>query len=364
LEYYVINCVLPPTSNRVRRLNLPQTSKAAICKNYGGPLEIVNVPIPVPKTGEVLVKIHASGCCHTDVHAVDGDWPVKPKASLCPGHEGAGVVVDVGEDVTEVQIGDRVGIPWLHTACGSCEFCTSGWETLCLKQQNTGYSVDGCFQEYAIGRASHVVKISESLDFVSAAPILCAGVTAYKALKEADCQAGDFVTIIGAAGGLGHLACQYALAMGFQPIAVDIGAEKLAYCKSLGVKHAVDPKAEDAVAAINKITDGGSHGVICFAASQAAFQQAVNFSRSKGTIVCVGLPAGSFDCPIFDVVLKRLTIRGSIVGTRKDMQEAMSFAERGLVKCNIRIESLSNVNIVLDDLRQGKIEGRVVLKMD
>jgi len=197
---------------------------------------------------------------------------------------------------------------------------------------------------------------------VSFAALLCAGVTAYKSLKETECKPGDFVTIIGAAGGLGHLALQYALAMGLLPIAVDVGADKLAYCATLGAKLLIDATSPDAADEIQKFTEGGSHGVICFAANEKAFHQAIGFSRRRGTIVCVGLPHGSFECPILDVVLKRLTIRGSIVGTRKDMQEALGFAERGQVKCNTRVEPLANANQVLDDLRNGRVEGRVVLK--
>eukprot|EP00595_Chromulina_sp_UTEXLB2642_P000469 CAMPEP_0196761158 /NCGR_PEP_ID=MMETSP1095-20130614/303_1 /TAXON_ID=96789 ORGANISM="Chromulina nebulosa, Strain UTEXLB2642" /NCGR_SAMPLE_ID=MMETSP1095 /ASSEMBLY_ACC=CAM_ASM_000446 /LENGTH=340 /DNA_ID=CAMNT_0042110337 /DNA_START=172 /DNA_END=1194 /DNA_ORIENTATION=- len=335
--------------------------KAAQIQFHGGPLEIKEIDIPVPKNDEVLIKIHASGCCHTDVHAMDGDWPVKSKLPLTPGHEGAGEVVEVGADVKNVKIGDRVGIPWLHSACGACEFCNTGWETLCLKQQNTGYSVDGGLGEYAIGRASHVIPIPDKVGYVESAPILCAGITAYKALKETEAKPGQVVTIIGAAGGLGHLAVQYAKAMGLIVIAVDVGQDKLEFTKKLGADFAVDALDPKLIETVNGYSHGGSHGVLVFATNPKAFKASVDLSRRKGTIVCVGLPAGTFDTSIFDVVLKRLTIRGSIVGTREDANEAFQFVDRGLVKCAIETAKFENVANVFERLRAGKINGRVVI---
>src|SRR5262250_3338751 len=200
--------------------------RAAVVRAFRKPLTIEEVPIPTAGPGEVLVKIVATGVCHTDLHAANGDWPVKPTPPFTPGHEGAGVVVALGPGVTHLKEGHRVGIAWLHSACGHCEFCRSGWETLCLEQKNSGYSVNGSFAQYALARAEYVGRIPKNLPFVDAAPILCAGVTTYKALKETRTRPGEWVVISGAGGGLGHVAIQYAKAMGLHVAAVDLGPDK------------------------------------------------------------------------------------------------------------------------------------------
>jgi propanol-preferring alcohol dehydrogenase len=341
-----------------------RTMQAAVINAFKTPFQILKMDIPTPKPGQLLVKIKASGCCHTDVHAVEGDWPVKPKLPLTPGHEGAGVVEAVGEGVTGFAVGDHVGIPWLHDACGNCEYCNSGWETLCTKQSNTGYSVDGCLREYTLSSASHTIKLPQKLSFEQAAPILCAGVTSYKGIKECELKPGDFISIVGAGGGLGHLAVQYAKAMGLRPIAMDVGHSKEKYCKSLGAEFYVDATSPSAVQEIDQITHGGSHGVLCLATSAPAFKVSTDICRRKGCVVCVGLPAGTFPTSIFDIVLKRVTIRGSIVGTRQDMAEALDFAERGLVKCTVQTKRLNEINDVFSKLKKNAVEGRIVIKFD
>lgn len=262
-----------------------------------------------------------------------------------------------------MKVGDRVGLPWLASACGYCEYCVSGWETLCVSQKNNGFSVDGGLREYAVSVASHCIPIPDSVSYIEAAPILCAGVTSYKALKETEVKPGQYITIIGAAGGLGHLAVQYAKAMGMIPIAVDVGQDKLDFCLSLGAAHAFDAKRADLSQAISEVTHGGCHGVLCLATNAAAFKLGVGLCRRKGTLVIVGLPPGGFDLSIFEVVLKRITVRGSIVGTREDMREAFGFVERGEVKCAIKVEPFEKVGEVFNDLRAGKIQGRVVLDL-
>eukprot|EP01031_Cornospumella_fuschlensis_P030939 gene30939-37395_t len=345
-------------------MSLRRTMKAALVSKFKSPFQIVNMEVPVPKDHEILVKIKASGCCHTDVHAIDGDWPVKPKMPLTPGHEGAGIVDAVGNQVTNFKVGDRVGLAWLHSACGHCEYCVSGWETLCTAQQNTGYGVDGCHREFTIAQASHAVKLPDNLPFEQAAPILCAGVTSYKGIKEAELRPGQFIGIVGAGGGLGHLAVQYAKAMGLRPIALDVGAQKGQYCKSIGAEHYVDVTSPSATQETLDYTHGGVHGALCIATSLQAFALSTDICRRKGCLVCCGLPAGAFPTPIFDIVLKRVTIRGSIVGTREDLREALDFAARGLVKCTVATSPLSGINDVFARLRKGQIEGRVVIKMD
>ena len=335
--------------------------KAAVVHKFGQPLGIEEVPVPTPAPGQVLVRVVASGVCHTDLHAADGDWPVKPTLPFIPGHEGAGTVAALGAGVTALKEGDRVGVPWLHSACGICEYCLTGWETLCEQQQNSGYSVNGGFAEYALAPAAYVGRLPESVDFVAIAPILCAGVTTYKGLKETEAKPGEWVVISGI-GGLGHVAVQYATAMGLHVAAVDIDDGKLALARTLGAEVTVNAATCDAAAEVQRAI-GGAHAVLITAVSVKAFQQAIGMLRRGGTCVLNGLPPGEFPTPIFDVVLKRLTIRGSIVGTRKDLQEALQFAAEGKVRATTETQPLEAINDVFARLRKGAVQGRVVLRV-
>lgn len=336
--------------------------KAAVVRTLGKPLSIEEVPIPTPKEGEVLVRIHATGVCHTDLHAASGDWPVKPSPPFIPGHEGAGIVAAVGRGVTRVREGDRVGIAWLHDTCGACEHCITGWETLCPAQRCSGYTVDGSFAEYAIGSAAYVAKLPPNVAFSSIAPILCAGVTTYKGIKETEARPGEWLAISGV-GGLGHVAIQYARAMGLHVAVLDVSADKLALATSLGADLALDARQPDVADKLVAATGGGAHGVLVTAVSRTAFAQALRLVRRKGTVSLVGLPPGDFPTPIFDVVLKRITIRGSIVGTRKDLEEAVQFAAEGKVAPHIHTARLEDINRVFDELREGRVDGRYVLDL-
>jgi propanol-preferring alcohol dehydrogenase len=336
--------------------------KAAVLHAFGKPLVIKDVAIPIPGPGEVLVKVSACGVCHTDLHAVDGDWPVKPTPPFIPGHEVAGVVAALGPGVTDLKEGDPVGVAWLHDACMRCEYCETGWETLCEHQHNTGYSCDGGFAEYVIAAAPFAARLPAGVDFAEIAPILCAGVTTYKGLKETGARPGEWVAISGV-GGLGHVAIQYAKAMGLYVAAVDIAPEKLALARASGADLAVDARSPNAVADVLKATNGGAHGVLVTAVSPPAFSQALHLVRRKGTVALVGLPPGDFPTPIFDVVLKRITVRGSIVGTRRDLDEAIAFAAAGKVHADIKKAPLDDINAIFADLKTGKVEGRMVLDM-
>jgi propanol-preferring alcohol dehydrogenase len=308
------------------------------------------------------VKIVATGVCHTDLHAADGDWPVKPTLPFTPGHEGAGVVVSVGSDVKNVKEGDLVGIAWLHDACGGCEHCITGWETLCESQHNSGYSVNGTFAEYAIGSADYVVRLPETVDLATMAPILCAGVTTYKGIKETEARPGEWLAISGI-GGLGHVAIQYAKAMGLHVVALDVSPDKLALAQRLGAEIALDAADPDVIAKVAKETGGGAHGVLVTAVSPSAFSQSLQLVRRKGTISLVGLPPGEFATPIFDIVLKRITLRGSIVGTRKDLAEAIDFAADGKVTPHITKRPLDDINSIFTELKAGKVDGRMVMTL-
>lgn len=238
---------------------LPNTMKAAVVREFGAPLQIEEVEVKRPGRNQILVKVIASGVCHTDLHAVEGDWPVKPKMPLIPGHEGVGYVVAVGPDVNNVKEGDAVGVPWLYSACGCCDHCITGWETLCESQQNGGYSVDGGFAEYVIADARYVGHLPANTNFLQMAPILCAGVTVYKGLKETEVKPGEWVAISGI-GGLGHVAVQYAKAMGMHVAAIDIGDDKLDLAKRLGADLIVNAKEQNPGEFLKKET-GGMHGL-------------------------------------------------------------------------------------------------------
>jgi propanol-preferring alcohol dehydrogenase len=333
--------------------------KAAVLHEFNQPLQIEEVDIPTPGPGQIVVKMQASGVCHTDLHAVEGDWPVKPSPPFIPGHEGVGLITAVGEGVKHVKEGDRVGVPWLYSACGHCTHCLGGWETLCEQQENSGYSVNGSFAEYVLADADYVGIIPESVDSVEIAPVLCAGVTVYKGLKMTDTKPGDWVVISGI-GGLGHMAVQYAIAMGLNVAAVDIDDEKLDFAKKLGAKVTVNAKNTDPAEYL-QTEIGGAHGALVTAVSSKAFDQALGMLRRGGTLVCNGLPTGDFPVSIFDTVLNGITIRGSIVGTRLDLQESLDMAAAGKVKATVAAEPLENINDIFDRMRDGKIEGRIVI---
>ena len=333
--------------------------QAAVVNELGKGLSVEDVAVLEPGPNQVLVKLVATGVCHTDLHAMDGDWPVKPTPPFIPGHEGVGEVVKVGEGVTDLKPGDMVGNAWLAYACGTCEYCRSGWETLCEQQKNSGYSVDGSFGQYMLVDSRFAARIPEGADPQEIAPVLCAGVTVYKGLKVSEARPGQWVVISGI-GGLGHMAVQYAKAMGLRVAAVDIADDKLELAKKYGAEVLVNARNEDPVEAIqNRI--GGAHGVLVTAVHPTAFGQAIGMARRGGTIVLVGLPPGDFPAPIFDVVLKALTIRGSIVGTRQDLVEAIDFYDRGLIHPNITTRNLEEINNVMDELREGRVDGRIVI---
>ena len=337
------------------------TMKAAVVHAFGQELTIDNVPVPAPGPGQALVKLISSGVCHTDLHAVMGDWPVKPTPPFIPGHEGVGTVVALGEGVTTLKVGQLVGNAWLFSACGECRYCRTGWETLCEKQENAGYSVDGSFGEYMLVDATYAAIIPDGADLLEVGPVLCAGVTVYKGLKMTGTKPGEWVVISGI-GGLGHIAVQYAHAMGMRVAAVDIADDKLALAKKHGAELLVNALVHDPGEVIQRETRGGADGVLVTAVHPSAFGQAIHMARRGGTIVFNGLPAGDFPASIFEIVLKGLTVRGSIVGTRQDLHEALNFYARGQIHPTFTTRPLADINAVFDEMKHGKIDGRVVIK--
>ena len=336
---------------------------AAVVEQFGKPLTLREMNIPVPGPGQILVKTDACGVCHTDLHAAQGDWPVKPSLPFIPGHEGIGRVAALGAGVTSVKAGDRVGVPWLYSACGHCEYCLSAHETVCGKAEFGGYTKNGGFAEYILADPDYVAHIPNGLSSREAAPLICAGITSYKGIKETGARPGEWIVVSGA-GGLGHLAIQYAKVMGLKVCAVDIDDGKLAHATKLGADLVINAGEGDPAAPLRKATGGGAHGVLITAPSLGAFRQGVAMTRKRGTCVLVGLPPGEFPVPLFDVVANCITIRGSFVGTRADMAEALAFGAEGKVKADIELQPLSAINSVFDRLGRGDVPSRVVIDFE
>jgi propanol-preferring alcohol dehydrogenase len=336
------------------------TMRAVVVRSFDEAPRVEEVPKPVAGPGEVVVKIEASGLCHTDIHAAHGDWPVKPKLPFTPGHEGVGRVDSVGPDVTEVVVGDRAAIPWLGYACGTCDYCVSGWETLCESQLNTGYSVDGGFAEYAKAFGRYVVKVPEGIDPFDAAPLTCAGVTTYKAVKVSGAKPADLVAVWGI-GGLGHLALQYAGIAGASVVAVDLFEDKLELARELGAEFTVNASQEDPVAAIKDL--GGADAAVVLAVAPKAFEQAFASLRRGGTMSLVALPAeNAMVLPIFETVLNGITIVGSIVGTRLDLREVFELHAAGKTRVTREERPLDHVHTAMEDVLSGDVPARIVLR--
>jgi propanol-preferring alcohol dehydrogenase len=334
--------------------------KAAVVTSFTAPLTLEDRPVPSPGPGQILVRIESSGLCHTDIHAAHGDWPVKPTPPFVPGHEGVGVVEAVGSGVTVRAVGDRVALPWLGHACGRCDYCVRGWETLCEQQQNTGYSIDGGFAEYAVADADYAVPVPDGVSPHDAAPLTCAGVTTYKAVKVAEIRPTERVAVFGV-GGLGHLAVQYAKIVGGTVIAVDVEDAKLDMARDLGADHVVNAATTDPVAAIEAL--GGADVAVVLAVIPSAFEQAFASLRRGGRLVCVGLPPetdGPMKLPIFPTVLKGISVIGSIVGTREDLVEVFELHARGRTRVVAETRKLDDVNEAIDDVLAGRTNARIV----
>ena len=335
--------------------------KAAVVHDFAKSLSVEDAPKPVPGPGEVLVKVETAGLCHTDIHAAHGDWPIRPTLPLIPGHEGVGTVEQVGPGVTAPNVGDRVAIPWLGAACGRCDYCVDGWETLCEQQVHTGYGVDGSYAEYAVADAAYVAPVPDSVDPLDASVLTCAGVTTYKAVKLSGARPGQLVAVFGI-GGLGHLAVQYAKISGATVVAVDINDEKLALAAELGADHVVNALTEDPVAALEAL--GGAHAAISVAVAPKAFEQAFSSLRRGGTLVFVALPADNFvSLPIFETVLNGITVLGSIVGTRKDLAEVYAIHAQGRTRVIRETRRLEEVNECFEEVEKGNVKARIVFDL-
>lgn len=339
--------------------------RAAVLRKLRTPLKIETLPLPEPGPGQVLIRVAACGVCHSDLHAVDGDWTPGPTLPLIPGHEVTGHVAALGSGVTDIKVGETVGVPWMFSACGACESCLSGQETICRNGESTGYSVPGGYAEYMVAPAAFVGRLPKNADLFGLAPILCAGVTTYRGLKRSEVRPGQWVTVLGV-GGLGHIAIQYAAAMGMRIAAVDVNDAKLRLARRLGAEVAVNAAKGDPAPAVRSATGGGTHGAIVTTAAASAFEQAPGLLRRGGTCVYIGVPGGKKDLvrnSIAALTGAELTVRGSNVGTRGDLAEAIAFAANGLVTAKIERQPLGRANQVLERMRKGQILGRVVLTL-
>jgi propanol-preferring alcohol dehydrogenase len=337
--------------------------KAAVLHEFKKPLAIEEVGRPQPGTGEVLIRVEACGVCHSDVHVIDGDWAHFAKivkTRLIPGHEIAGVVVEKGAAVQDLQVGERVGIPWIHWTCGECEFCREGNENLCRRQKITGVNVDGGYAEFVKAPASHVLRIPDSLSSIQAGPLFCAGVTVYRALKHANILPGQRLAVFGI-GGLGHLALQFGQALGAEVLAVDISEEKLTLARSLGASTTINAGDKDAIKELRN--RGGVHRSLVTSAARAAYDTAFYCLRPTGTLLVVGLPADPICFPPILMAAGEIRIQASTVGTRQDLREVLAMAAAGKVRCQVAARPLADANEALNELRRGEVSGRLVLDL-
>ncbi len=335
--------------------------KAAILHGFKKALEIEDVPRPVPEANDLLIRVEACGVCHSDLHVADGDWPQFTRITKMPlilGHEIAGRVVEKGSKVREFQIGDRVGVSWIHWTCGECEFCLEGNENLCTGQKITGVTVDGGFAEFVKAPASHVVKIPDRLSAVDAAPLFCAGVTVYRALKQARISPGQRLAIFGI-GGLGHVAVQIGRELGAEVTAIDVADEKLHLAKTLGAAHGLNAASTDVAKALR--AKGGVHLAMVTSAAKAAYDTAFASLRPTGTLLAVGLPPENICFPPILMAAKEARIHASAVGTRRELREVLAMAGNGKIRCHVAAHPLSDVNMVIDQLRLGQVSGRIAL---
>ncbi len=335
--------------------------KAAVLREFKKPLSLEDVLRPVLDAGDVLLRVEACGVCHSDLHVADGDWPQFQGITRKPlilGHEIAGRVVEKSESVAGFQIGDRLGVPWIYWTCGACDFCREGNENLCAKQKITGVTVDGGFAEFVKAPASHAVRIPDGLSAIAAAPLFCAGVTVYRALRKARMVAGQRLAIFGI-GGLGHFAVQLARELGAEVTAVDVSDEKLELAKLLGAARGLNAASANVVKELR--SKGGAHVALVTSAAKAAYDMAFGCLRPTGTLLVVGLPSEDLSFPAILMAAGEVRIQASAVGTRQDLREVLALAATGKLRCHVTPHPLGDINEMLDQLRRGEVSGRTAV---
>ncbi|GAA6024378.1 hypothetical protein JCM10207_003304 [Rhodosporidiobolus poonsookiae] len=340
--------------------DIPKTAPAAVFTSAGGPIKYdPNYPVPQKedlKPGQVLVKLEYSGVCHTDLHIWKADVPVAPPFPIVGGHEGAGYVLAIADGTsTPLALNDAVGIKWLTDVCHTCSYCHTGAEQYCAQARISGYFEPGTFARYVVAEARYLTRLPEGLPLEVAAPVLCAGVTSWGALKRANVKPGNWIVISGAGGGLGHLATQYAVQAGLKVIAVD-AADKKALCESYGVERFLDFRQFGRA-------ELGDEAVLVCATGPGVYSQAIDFLRPAGTLVAVALARDTkIEAEVFSFVGKGLTLAGSYVGTRQDALDALDMVARGKVVPLVEVVPLEQLAEVFERMEKGKVSGRVVLK--
>jgi alcohol dehydrogenase, propanol-preferring len=335
--------------------------KAAVLHEFKTPLVIENVPRPEPANDEVLIQVEACGVCHSDLHVAAGDWKQFAgitKRPLILGHEVIGRVLEKGSAAAGIEIGERVGVPWIYWTCGSCDPCRDGNDNLCTKQKITGVMVDGGFAEFIKAPATHVAKIPARLSSAETAPLLCAGLTVYRALKQANIPSGQRLAVFGI-GGLGHLAVQIGCGMGVEVLAIDVADEKLALATSLGASRVLHAATTDVPRELRRA--GGVHVALVTSASKAAYDTAFRCLRPSGTLLVVGLPAENLCFPAIMMAAGEVHIRAFAVGTRQDLREVLALAEAGKLRCHVTTRPLREVNQAVEQLQRGQVIGRIAL---
>lgn len=313
---------------------------------------------PTLGPGQALIKVHACGVCHSDLHALLGDFPFA-KFPLVLGHEVAGVVEAFGEGVNWPKVGTRVGMPWLYSACGHCPACLKGDEVLCPEMQVTGVTVDGGYAEYMQAPAAYLTPIPDELTFEEAAPLMCAGLTVYNALVNAGFKPGQKVAVIGL-GGLGHMAVAYAKAMGGRVAAVSSSSAKEAQAKMLGAERFIDT-GRVGVADGLKAWDGGADVVLATAPNAKLATEAIKGLGADGVVVVIGVMSEPIEASAMELISGRKKLIGSPSGSRKDLRNALEIAAKLGVRAQVSTYGLTQANEVLEKMQKGELPGRAVL---
>ncbi|MFE1083365.1 alcohol dehydrogenase catalytic domain-containing protein [Brevibacterium sediminis] len=337
---------------------MTETMLAALLTEDNAPLDLKQIDIPTPGKGEVLIKMESCGVCHTDIHFWKGEDELPRAKPAILGHEGVGTIVGLGADVVDgTETGQRVGVGFVFSACGTCRECRKGLETYCQDSRATGVDVEGCFAEYVVAPSDWVTAIPESLSSEEACPLLCAGVTAYSAVRKADIEPGSVVVVFGL-GGLGQYAVQYAKLFGAKVIGIDLDPKKHETAVSLGA-HAAYAPGDEATEAIHAL--GGADALLSFAPAPQVFRSMFDLAAPTARFIQVALPDKPFSFKAAEIIDLGITIIGSADGTRLERDQVMQLAEEGLVRSTIKSTGFDNINETFRSLDQGEAEGRWVV---
>ncbi|KAI0133756.1 alcohol dehydrogenase 1 [Xylariales sp. AK1849] len=349
---------------------IPKECIAGVVVNEGPDfhIEVKNVPVPEIDPEDVLIKINATGLCMSDVHFMLNDWASPPMSlfgTQCAGHEGAGVIVKVGDRVKNLKVGQRAGYKPIQDVCHTCHECKNGRETYCQKTILAGLQIDGSYQQYVKSPERYTTLIPDGVSDYVAGPVMCSASTIYTALKESGIRPGQWACFPGGGGGVGIQGVQLAAAMGLRPIVVDTGSDREALSKEMGAEAFVDFKTvDDPAARVIEITDGGAHGV--FATAIQSYPIALDYlgGRAGGIVMCIGIPPkGAFhiDLDPSRLVFRNQMLKGTLVSSLADIAETLDFAKRGKLRLQPTVVGLSKFNESVQKLKNGQVAGRIVV---